>query len=118
MSTQHTPGPWIAKPENPNFVEDDEWTDFEVIPDKVLEWGSPAPVAVCSFCYEEQAEANARLIAAAPDLLAALRALLTAEMLHETAMSANDVSGVDAANEAKWPAVDAAHAAIAKATGK
>lgn len=67
---------------------------------------------------KEEALANAKLIAAAPDLLEALRALLTAEMLHETAMSENDVSGVDAANEAKWPAVDAAHAAITKATGK
>jgi hypothetical protein len=53
--------------------------------------------------------------AGTPELLAALKALLTAEMMHETAMSHNDESAVEAANEVKWPAVDAAHAAIAKA---
>lgn len=58
MMSEHTPGPWIAR-KDPNAISPDDWcvgTSDQHI-DKV---------AVCSEC-------DARLIAAAPDLLEALR---------------------------------------------
>ena len=118
MSTpQHTPAPWIAVPEpdgpGPGVYSittqarlDSSWVPICGIDDY---WNEP---------LGSEQTANKRLILAAPDLLAALKALLTAEMMHETAMSHNDESAVEAADEAKWPAVDAAHAAIAKAEGR
>ncbi len=60
--TKHTPGPWVARPD-PNALLPDDWCvgigDSLANIDKV---------AVCS-------ERDARLIAAAPDLLDALQAL-------------------------------------------
>ena len=64
MNAQHTPGPWII-----NGREIDGPADSGVIVARLPEWGilaeSPDP-----------ASANARLIAAAPDLLAALNHVL------------------------------------------
>lgn len=62
---KHTPGPWAV---HPGCAQVDAFT--------------PTPVAVCRLLWptdvrgEEETEANARLIAAAPDLLAALDGLL------------------------------------------
>lgn len=57
----HTPGPWIA-------YKDIEW---EVMPER----SDGMTVASCGRIRPE-AEANARLIAAAPDLLAALKEIV------------------------------------------
>ena len=56
----HTPGPWRTSARNPNYVERD-------IP-------STATIAVCHD--PSRAHSDARLIAAAPDLLDALRGIL------------------------------------------
>lgn len=96
--TSHTPGPWKA---HPGKLPDSGRDMFRVRAD---DGGTEAVVAVCfpSSCgdiYEEDAEANARLIAAAPDLLSALRALVGA-------IEEDDFAG----------ALESALAAIAKAT--
>ncbi len=79
MSEQHTPGPWHAKPsmhgKKYKYVQigkDESYTTLEVLP------------------------ADARLIAAAPDLLEALRAVVSVA-------------------DRKTVEFDKAHAAIAKA---
>lgn len=87
---QHTPGPWQAI----------KWTcnaPTTVLVDDFTEFTKKRVVAECSKT------ADARLIAAAPELLAALRAMLT----H---------MGMD---EDEWnkPTFDQARTAIAKATG-
>ena len=90
MTTQHTPGPWYIDCQNESaaigyraIVDGDGYTVC-----------SPSPMG----------QANARLIAAAPDLLAALR-------LCERALEERDA-------EAEEHAAKAARAAIAKATGE
>ena len=62
MTAKHTPGPWRAVPGCP------EWT---VEADGRGEVWNVA--VVCDDCDDSDTEANARLIAAAPDLLAALK---------------------------------------------
>ena len=65
--SKHTPGPWEVDESNPNLVAR--------LVDGVYEY--VCEVAPSSFstreCSDEQEEADARLIAAAPELLAALR---------------------------------------------
>lgn len=59
MNVQHTPGPWKAQP-GENFVTDGR------------------DIVICEMHRhhtDEQVKANARLIAAAPDLLVSLQAL-------------------------------------------
>ena len=89
----HTPGPWEADAE--------EGMVFRVLDggerdeDIATVWGS---------------DEDARLIAAAPDLLAALERLLRAQQA---------VSRIRVVDEGEYDdAMDAASAAIAKATGK
>jgi hypothetical protein len=88
MSTQHTPGPWKVR-------EDYAGAMSVVSHDHFLARVGPPNT--------EQAVANARLIAAAPDLLAALQAA-------ENQIIALSPKGYIA------PALGAIHAAIAKAT--
>ena len=93
--SKHTPGPWEAVngPEDTYYVE---------------ECGQRGIVAeVLHICTDEWTDANASLIAAAPDLLAALRDLV------DDCESANGCMG----NEHKID-TDEARAAIAKAEGK
>ena len=92
MTTQHTPGPWIVL-NTGNPERGSAWRD------------------VCSMGTEftpsyvgEALEHDARLIAAAPDLLAALKSLL---------LSFDDDRSLS--NRDGW---EAARAAIAKATGE
>jgi len=74
MSAAHTPGPWAVR---------EHWATeyaFEVYPThggdepKIGQWS--AIVEVGDGTYEDEAEANAHLIAAAPDLQASLQRLL------------------------------------------
>lgn len=92
MSAKHTAAPWGV------IVNVNHWSVQDTRGVNVAGgtgWGIPG--------LHGQMEANARLIAAAPDLLAALNAMLT----H---------MGMD---EDEWtkPTFDQARAAIAKATG-
>ena len=64
MNTQHTPGPWRTDVRDPAFVNYDVRTDDTII---------------CTMGIEmptEEEAANARLIAAAPELLEALEDLV------------------------------------------
>lgn len=99
MSAQHTPGPWayVRNPESTRWIIDSE----------------PAHAIACTAGFEPDNEANARLIAAAPELLEAL------EELAERAGAFN-VSGVyfdEPSMTAEVAALQKAYAAIAKARG-
>lgn len=93
MSTKHTPGPWVVKP-----VENEQG-GFDID----SEYGYHIAETIGGLDYEE--EANARLIAAAPDLLEALRELLEA---CKDAKFASD----------PFDSMPNARTAIAKATGE
>lgn len=71
MSANHTPGPWAVDPDD---RPDMEWNIHIVQHDK-------PHITICFMSHDGDGinatgEANARLIAAAPDLLAALNLLL------------------------------------------
>lgn len=84
----HTPGPWVREPE------------YEGDPATFVHAKGRA-IADCHNGYGEEDEDNARLIAAAPELLAALKALANLD------------------KRCGWhsAALDQANAAIAKAEG-
>ena len=88
--SKHTPGPWSIWPDTNSRLQVGPSTNYSV-------------AEMCITPLDGQ-EANARLIAAAPDLLSALNAMLT----H---------MGMD---EDEWnkPTFDQARAAIAKANGE
>lgn len=103
MTQPHTPGPWRISHLIPDLVKDTEGNliaDCETTPHKLR----PAPP-------KEQDIANARLIAAAPDLLAACHALMRAEAMQTEGKRDGATMGQISL------AIDAARAAIAKATG-
>lgn len=93
MSTQHTPGPWFIDIESEKLWDIcvDRGEDLWVVVQMTQAVGSTALTA--------EDIANARLIAAAPDLLEALKAVLS------------EVEGCCCSSERR------ARAAIAKATG-
>jgi len=72
---KHTPGPWTAKP-----TQEGDW-QIDTGPDQDLNltlWSAMAVIHGCDGDPElglKKAEANARLMAAAPDLLEALEEL-------------------------------------------
>ena len=71
MNAAHTPGPWF-------YLRGDEWSHSVVTNEGDLPDGSPSwwTVASINKNREPQHKANARLIAAAPDLLDALLMVL------------------------------------------
>src|SRR4051812_13043639 len=105
--TKHTPGPW-------SFRECDSVV--------MIEAGSDSIAATNSKTYWQRFDdadvANARLIAAAPDLLAALK---SAERWLGGILSETE-DGVEAevrnVHSAAWNAIDSMRAAIAKAEGR
>lgn len=101
----HTPGPWLTDIENP--VTDIKATGFlEVLDDAN---GTLAFVNCESMPPSKEDFANARLIAAAPELLAAVEDLL--DVLDMETDAQKEVS------EQTQEVLDAAYAAIAKAKG-
>ena len=98
MSAQHTPGPWRVERQNPSPTTG-EW---------MIAGTKPGYLAEVRDCGSMDVQANARLIAAAPDLLAALQALV-AEL---------DGPGKPDSSDSYAPEhfVTAAKAAIAKST--
>lgn len=88
-TTKHTPGPWTATPRHVTAPETEDRLPMRV---------------TISGGNRDDNKANARLIAAAPDLLAALRDLLPDAI-------GNHIGGPD--TQAR---IDAARAAIIKAT--
>jgi hypothetical protein len=67
MTDKHTPGPWAWKPSG-NFI---------VAPRKVVCENIAAEFPSGFLHHNEETEANARLICAAPDMLAVLQRLVT-----------------------------------------
>ena len=95
MNTKHTPGPWIAS------LEVEEWGIDSAV------WGIATVAAGAGSTIDYRSggdgatEANARLIAAAPDLLALLQRVRRGD-LHQRVR----------------PLYDEIQSAIAKATGE
>ena len=118
----HTPGPWT--------IHDEEYCQDEIYGDLrgPMEDGRIVGTQVC-FISEAESEktrlANARLIAAAPDLLAALKELddaadvFAADQSHATDKRCGEVQPVTVAEcEALNAALAKARAAIRKAEGE
>jgi hypothetical protein len=112
---QHTPGPWQCQDDQGNFLDTDWSADYEGDESTGMETTVPVlagETTVALIVYQntnfddEELEANARLIAAAPELLAALDGLLTQKTFHP--------GRVESASHL-W---DAVHEAIAKATAQ
>ena len=91
--SKYTQGPWNVRRQNPSPTTG-EW---------MIAGAKPGYLAEVRDCGSGNVEANARLIAAAPELLEALQNLLK---VHE------GIGGT------KYHAGDIARAAIAKATGE
>lgn len=95
LRSPHTPGPWIVNPFSARV-------DCAALD----EWGDPLPI--CELLWptdyrsEDETQANARLIAAAPELLEALTRTLDA---------------LEKLDAGETKVAKAARAAIAKATG-
>lgn len=104
---KHTPGKWLAAAKPSSVVG---WPVVaapmgQVICDVAIINKKPDHISDGEFsAYYAQVEANARLIAAAPDLLEALAVLVT------------DCSQIW--SEAEFPALKQARAAIARARGE
>ena len=90
--SKHTPGNWVAKP-----MDSADWIDL--VTDDPETCGGSAHSLPFVSCRHFNQEANARLIAAAPDLLAV----------------SEDMLAVLEARGADGPAMDRARAVIAKA---
>ena len=114
MTGQHTPGPWVYRDESDMVPDEPFWIGVEH-----PNWGFVSHAAARAGCTEAEElgdmEANARLIAAAPELLAALVALhdnVRAQDLDDALKPPNPPS-----EEQYQQCMRNAAAAIAKATG-
>jgi hypothetical protein len=103
MSTQHTPGPWGYGEDS-----DNEWY-FEAMSNQGVQLGWVCPNE------ESTQEANARLIAAAPDLLDALQEIVKCEKRRAADLRNREAHALVLFSEKR---IAAAEAAIAKATGE
>jgi hypothetical protein len=102
MSTQHTPGPWKVGQHLGSL------SSFCVHMDAGDKGrGSEIVEAVCGLDTDQRL-ANARLIAAAPDLLEALQEMVSIVAIHQDATN----------TKFAWAEMEVANAAIAKATGE
>ena len=102
MGEKHTPGPWV--------VDSGNGTACYIRPAD-HEPGVMAVAQVCKRGWSEK-QANARLIAAAPEMLAALKDALDALI-----QSATEARHIEPTKVVIRAAVDKADAAIQKATG-
>ena len=110
MNAKHTPGPWAVGHEM-NSERPGSVPVVAMVRDSL---GGKMHVAFVNGMAGEQ-EANARLIAAAPDLLRALMAIVENA---DKGFSVTTWTGLDGIADAGTVAnVDAARAAIARATG-
>ena len=101
MQTKHTPGPWAFRQDSRNIVS---------TPDNQGRYVTIGQLSESLFITDPEHAANARLIAAAPELLAALDRLLSATV-DRTLAEGYEMDGVE------YAARGFALAAIAKATG-
>ena len=102
--SNHTPGPWERRKRMVPIIDQEGFTwdgDYVI-------WQGDVPLAEVNCCDgigEQQAGHNASLIAAAPEMLQALRAMLASGLPND-----KDANGIDATQKAI--------AAINKARGK
>lgn len=95
MKTSHTPGPWkqgILK--SPIYGSDGTLVDESI---SVLSPSADKLVAKVGGLRVSQTEANVALICAAPDLLAALEALIPRICMHEDAFNRGEFEAARAA---------------------
>jgi hypothetical protein len=104
MTTDHTPGPWAA--------EDVRSGKYHVY-FRINAQGESAHIAGV-YPHYGNAEANARLIAAAPDLLAALKLIADAS----ECFAPSEEDEFTAPAHRLWVAITEARAAIARAKGQ
>ncbi len=102
--SKHTPGPWSAT-----------FEDYRWVIDCQGEFGPKKALAVTAGFYPKN-EANARLIAAAPELLEALKVSRAA--IAEACEGMTVGERFTNAGQALLDALEPARAAIAKATGE
>lgn len=104
--TKHTPGPWYIDPDKPTMVLDGP---LKTAGEIVAQCGASAKLGIAMHISIASSQANARLIAAAPELLEALKE------------ARRWMYGIPAENgatcETKSEMVDMMDAAIAKAEG-
>lgn len=111
MTTQYTPGPWVitykTQSDYPHmYITHDSETRSQIIADLHC----PVNIDAGGNTYSNMnKQANARLIAAAPDLLAALQSTLNVL----AGIATGDLKTI----ERDSPAIAKARAAIAKAKG-
>ena len=101
----HTPGPWSAVCRHVSY-KGGEWPE-----DEFLQWEVEGPKAVM-YGRGTFYQSDANLVAAAPELLAALKAFLD---MYLSGANSGDWGNWDAEKD---PEVIAARAAIAKAEGQ
>lgn len=106
--SMHTPGPW-----NANLIEHLIGHDFPNLYSTRVNGVSKGAVAMAIGGNEEECDANARLIAAAPELLEALRDLLAEFDSYDKAMAEHGFGHEDYGQQRAT-----ARAAIAKAIGE
>ena len=105
--SKHTPGTWQLQADPMHFDSLTAVIGGKRMNAKPHAWPAyPLTVQVGGMCGLQEMQANARLIAAAPELLEALQTLL------------EEGDFTDYPNTRQWHAVQAARAAIAKATGE
>ena len=129
MGTKHTPGPWLVMNTSDVFTDlaakaadgrstakDDGWHIADCAPGGSYVDGGGGLHELSL----DEIKANARLIAAAPELYDALRELLTDMVIAQGNMrkAAKRDPAWEGCAEIIQPRVDAARAAIAKAEGK
>ncbi|MDH1299708.1 hypothetical protein [Achromobacter sp. GD03932] len=120
MTTNHTEGPWAVSPENPKIIKPAD--QFGMASNVII--GSAAGHPNSGFFpTDEEAIANARLIAAAPELLEALEKRRQVDSAYvQLALSEVDPDTherlLQQIEDAEDAAKDAARAAIAKAKGE
>jgi hypothetical protein len=106
----HTVGPWHYTTHREPIGETGDYDDVALVRTIGVAHPFPSWVAEVSDCLEQ--EANAALIAAAPDLLAACEEMLAGIENWNAAVA----EIVDVSHLPKWPALDKVRAAIARAT--
>jgi hypothetical protein len=97
MTDKFTPGPWN------NYAGDDIYCVYDATGKKICQI-EPVDIVFWNAVHREQADANEALIAAAPELLQAMEALLSEHAVPSSGCKDR-------------PAYEQARAAIAKARG-
>ena len=111
--TAHTPTPWKVEPLQQKIHGYDNWNSYTVRHDRTNV--HIATVGDVDRYYEDNNEANARLIAAAPDLLAALEFCHTRLFNYQAGM--DEIRDPEITRQLNEVAIVAARIAIAKAKG-